>query len=123
MRRCKGNTHAENDVQVAGDAHTRDFDSYSAPFVCTPQYIGVAPAFNFHRTFRTIWDANGLWDHAALTTRFVELVKQLQSFLIRYGRILGPQKFALVLEESENVEELTLSVSLTRLPIYGPESR
>ena len=42
---------------------------------------------------------------------------------MEYGRILEPLKFALVLEESENVEELTLSVSLTRLPIYGPESR
>jgi hypothetical protein len=73
--RGKVKTHAEDDVQVICEAHAHNLDGHPTPFVCTPQYVGKAPASGLYGTFRAVRDVHGLWDHSMLAACFTKLVE------------------------------------------------
>ena len=123
MRRCKWDTHAEDDVQVVGDVHAYNLDGHLTPLVCAPRHISIPSRFDLYGVSRTVWDVHGLWDHAMSAARFAELIEHLHSFPIRYGGVLKTLRVALVSERVRNAEGLALSISLMRLSTSGSESR
>jgi hypothetical protein len=85
--RCRSKTHAEEDIQITGLAHTHNLDGHPTPLVCTLRYVRKTPAFDFHRAFRTVGNVHRLWDHPMSTARFAKLIEQFQSFRVRQGVI------------------------------------
>jgi hypothetical protein len=69
--------HAQDNIQIAGHVHAHDLDGHPTPLVHTLRYVGKAPAFDFHRTFRTVRDVHGLWDYLMPAACFTKLVEQL----------------------------------------------
>ena len=82
MRRCKWDTHAEDDVQVVGDVYAYNLDGHLTPSVCAPRYISIPSRFDFYGVPRTVWDVHGLWDHTVSAAQLAELIEHLQSFPI-----------------------------------------
>ena len=81
-------THAEDDVQVTGDVYAHSLHGHPTPFVCALRYVRETPAFDFYGTFRTVWNAHGLWDNTVPAARFAELIEQFEPIVIRRGVIL-----------------------------------
>jgi hypothetical protein len=64
-------------IQVIHEAHAHDLDGHPTSFVLHLRYISKAPAFDFHRAFRTVRDVHRLWDHSMSAARFAKLIEQL----------------------------------------------